>query len=278
MLVSKLLIKYKESSNILTGGLMRRLPIGYRHTDEIRQKISAANKGRKRTDAVKQRLSEYRKSLWLDPEYREQRLEILARARVKAHEAAKEKWKDPEFRKRMAAIKRRPGTGRPITDALERFLVKIVKLENGCWQWKGKINRNGYGQFWITDSAKKKQGKEVRAHRWSYEHFKAPLSPDIDLDHRCHDAKTCQLGNNCPHRSCVNPDHLEPTTNQANVLRTWEALRPTCEEGHPLVGGNLRNKKGGRQCKVCYLLGQAKFHHRRAQSITPKAEKILKKL
>lgn len=78
---------------------------------------------------------------------------------------------------------------------IERFFLKVLKLDNGCWLWTGcrTGNDNRYGQF-----------ERQRAHVWSY--------------------------NTCKVYLCVNPEHLEPVTHQVNMDR---AKLVVCRRGHP---------------------------------------------
>lgn len=98
---------------------------------------------------------------------------------------------------------------------LERFLAKI-EFVGDCWRWTGKPNYAGYGYF------NPNEGWSVRAHRWSYEFFVGAIPKGLDLDHTCHTRDPlCAGGIRCPHRLCVNPDHLEPVTRSENVRRGW---------------------------------------------------------
>lgn len=102
--------------------------------------------------------------------------------------------------------------------AEDRFWMQVVMVEN-CWEWIGTVNSGGYGSF--------NDGRQFKAHRWSYARFKGPIPPSLTLDHLCRN------------RRCVNPDHLEPVTNRENILRgngpTAENARKThCKRGHPL--------------------------------------------
>lgn len=83
---------------------------------------------------------------------------------------------------------------------LERGIIRIPFCS--CWLFveAGRENRNGYGRmYW--------QGRELMAHRLSYEAHVGPIPDGLLLDHKCR------------MRCCVNPEHLEPVTVQENTLR-----------------------------------------------------------
>jgi hypothetical protein len=76
-----------------------------------------------------------------------------------------------------------------------RFIDK-VEFTPTCWYWHGSKVR-GYGQI--------RNGKRrLLAHRFSYEYFIGP--PKGVVHHKCE------------RPNCVNPLHLEDTTQQDNVF------------------------------------------------------------
>lgn len=84
---------------------------------------------------------------------------------------------------------------------------------DGCWRWKIiHPGGDGYGRYWI-------QGRSERAHRISYSKAHGPIPGGARVDHTCHDPKFCKGGAACPHRACVNPDHLEVVTHAENCRR-----------------------------------------------------------
>ena len=125
-----------------------------------------------------------------------------------------------------------------------RFMKKTEIIESGCWLWLGYTDRKGYGIFGVSS------GKTVKAHRFSYELFVGPIPEGLPLDHLCRT------------RNCVNPFHLEPVTNQENVIRGFRArtAKTHCKNGHELTESNTYHhpKTGWRDCRKCRKLANTK--------------------
>ncbi len=139
-----------------------------------------------------------------------------------------------------------------------RFLAKVKVAANGCLLWTAAQDGRGYGLMKVA-------GRRLmrRTHRLSYQLFNGAIPDGLDLDHACHNRdETCVGGIGCVHRSCVNPFHLVPVTNQANLLlgRTIPALHASkthCVRNHPLSGPDANvymTAKGGRQCRPCKVI------------------------
>jgi hypothetical protein len=115
---------------------------------------------------------------------------------------------------------------------------KITVTSEGCWEWTGSLNRNGYG--W----GQQRPGQPYRVmHRimWEDRHDK-PVPDGLQLDHLCRN------------RKCCNPDHLEPVTGSVNTDRQDHANRKkaACPKGHEYTDENTRVTSAGRRiCKEC---------------------------
>jgi hypothetical protein len=109
---------------------------------------------------------------------------------------------------------------------------------NGCWLWTGKVNSRGYG--YVPGGT-----GSIAAHRFSYKAHGRKIPEGMVLDHLCNN------------RLCVNPDHLNPTTDRENTLRAngptaVNARKTHCKRGHEFTAENTyRNHRGHRECWAC---------------------------
>lgn len=127
----------------------------------------------------------------------------------------------------------------------ERFHAKYVVADDGCWVWQDSV-RSRYG-FLLVD------GRKQMAHRVGYELLVGPIPEGMQLDHLCRN------------RTCVNPAHLEPVTQQENILRSenmaakW-ARRTHCHK----CGTKLRRRSEDRRyCPTCELERNRRFKKRK---------------
>lgn len=156
--------------------------------------------------------------------------------------------------------------GPPPRPLLDRFVDFIELANNGCWNWTGFKDRNGYGQIRERVSINLKKTKV--AARIAYELFigDIPNNPalkdtpgEITIDHKCKNA------------SCVNPNHLQLLTRSLNSIEGGakvHAVKTHCPSGHEYTKANtqvrkLPNGRLGRSCRECKRLSVLVSSHKR---------------
>lgn len=109
-------------------------------------------------------------------------------------------WCDRHYKRWQRSLKPKAIKATPVERAIANFWQRVDKDgPNGCWIWTGSI-RHGYGLLRIGQH-------QVMAHRFSYMLNVGMVPQSFVIDHLC-----CN-------KQCVNPDHLEPVTNQENIQR-----------------------------------------------------------
>lgn len=111
----------------------------------------------------------------------------------------------------------------------------VEDAATGCWEWTGHKYASGYGVLKVF-------GKDVSAHRYSYELHKGPIPEGMSILH------------SCDNKVCINPDHLRVGTHQENIAEAWERGRM-----RPIPKGTPNPRKGIRNVssKPVLVLGRA---------------------
>jgi hypothetical protein len=124
---------------------------------------------------------------------------------------------------------------------------KIRLDESGCWLWTGARLVTGYGSVGVPGRGDKSQS----AHRYVYTRLVGEIPAGLHIDHLCRV------------RCCVNPEHLEPVTQQENNRRaaSFKASNRThCRNGHEATPANTitrnHNGKPVRWCRICDAAGK----------------------
>lgn len=146
---------------------------------------------------------------------------------------------------------------------LTRFWDKVErKGADECWEWTAYVDEveGGYGQFWDGT-------RLVKAHRFAYESTNGKIPAGQVADHTCHNDSEC-TDVPCAHRRCVNPNHLEATTQSINSIRgrsgDHQSSKTECSKGHPFsiqntIHGTSQNGRPRRACRICTRASQAKY-------------------
>jgi hypothetical protein len=135
-----------------------------------------------------------------------------------------------------------------------RFWKKVRKTAT-CWLWTSNLDKDGYGTFWVGQSARAR-----RAHRVAYELEVGAIPDGLQLDHACRNP------------TCVRPSHLEPVTCKENLRRspwtinTINGTKTHCKRGHEFTPENTGRQKNGRYCRACARAAAARRPRRSASS------------
>jgi hypothetical protein len=115
----------------------------------------------------------------------------------------------------MAQRKRLLSDPAYVAHATRRFFRSVEKNANGCWEWRGEINKqNGYGHFYLA-------GRKIGAHRAAFRLLVGPFDESLFVCHHC---------DNPP---CVRPDHLFLGTQKDNLQ---DASRKGRTKGPHFIG------------------------------------------
>jgi hypothetical protein len=125
----------------------------------------------------------------------------------------------------------------------ERFWEKVDRRgDEECWPWMASTCGQGYGQIWRLEL-----GRQDLAHRVAYELANGPIPNGLVIDHLCRNVL------------CVNPAHLEATSQRENSLRgdVSNRRKTQCPKGHSYdVVHRWKDRRAGRiivarRCSRC---------------------------
>jgi hypothetical protein len=151
----------------------------------------------------------------------------------------------------MKATRSANGLSYTHTTIEERLAAGLVRMPNGCLEWIGCANVNGYGRIWFN-------GRRVKTHRlaWGLAHPDEPLPPVVR--HFI-----------CDNPPCCDVTHLRPGTRADNAadmaskgrVRNGKELVTHCPQNHPYDEANTYVRpNGGRDCRTCETSRRANRH------------------
>lgn len=121
---------------------------------------------------------------------------------------------------------------KPMADRIKEAVD--ICPEKGCWLWKLRIDKDGYGTI-------SQKCKTRTAHRVAYETFKGPIEPGLLCSHICDEKYPTDCKD---YRRCVNPDHIIIETAAANSerMKSLGRSRPSAGTFKPGDQSGSKNK------------------------------------
>lgn len=127
-----------------------------------------------------------------------------------------------------------------------------ISPRTNCWEWTGRLDKDGYAQCVLRAQGSRKKAMTTRAARAAYILFRGPIDDALVIDHVCRN------------RRCINPSHLEAVTTRENLLRgktstASKAAQTHCVNGHEFTPENTyhypnsRNNGLRRTCRQCAI-------------------------
>lgn len=141
-----------------------------------------------------------------------------------------------------------------MTAAILDRIGSRLRVGDGCWEWTGRHDRDGYG---IVDLPRPNPNRTRRVHRVVYELLVGPIPEGLEPDHTCRN------------RGCARPAHLDLVTHRENITRgNTEAARNAhatrCVHGHEFTRENTYIRPDGdRDCRACRRRRSADLRARR---------------
>jgi len=143
----------------------------------------------------------------------------------------------------------------PFPTPAQRLAAKLVRTPNGCVEWRGLANVNGYGIICVN-------GKRVLTHRFAWTLANGPIPDGLEVCHHCDNPPCCNA------RGCLFlGTHAENMADRKakGKGRGWKKEITHCPFDHPYSGLNLYvDPSGKRHCRACRRRGD---HARTATKI-----------
>lgn len=132
-------------------------------------------------------------------------------------------WGKAKFCSRMCATKRGAQLAAERRLPMEQSFARWFDKGDGCWEWKGALDKDGYGIF-------SHEGKTYRAAKTALAFDGRPVPRG---HYACHD---------CDNPPCVRPDHLypgAPAQNAADMVRRGRVSRGEKRRGAKITEADV---------------------------------------
>lgn len=131
----------------------------------------------------------------------------------------------------------------------ETLTERLLPQTSGCIWHDSAPTDQGYAIV-------SRDGGQQFAHRAAWELVNGPIPDGMTIDHECHNDSGCTLTDHrCPHRRCVNVEHLAVKAQGENVSASpnSNAAKTHCPQGHQYTEENtyVVPSSGARRCRTC---------------------------
>lgn len=116
-------------------------------------------------------------------------------------------------------------------------------MDNGCWEWQGCVNTDGYPKL------TRKTNCNIKGHRYVYEQVKGEIGPGLVVRHTCDNIL------------CLNPDHLlvgTPYENNKDRRERARTSKHVTDEQNSVIGRLLKERMS--QNKIASVVGCSQTH------------------
>ena len=147
-------------------------------------------------------------------------------------------------------------TDEPLVPSVaDRLAAGLERKPNGCLEWTGYTDPNGYGQIRVD-------GRNPLTHRLAWELAHGPIPDGLNILHHCDNPPCCDA---------IDTEHHLFLGTQADNLADMAAKGrhgkqsiTHCPQGHEYTEANTRiHSNGGRNCRACHRDTCARYREKR---------------
>lgn len=142
----------------------------------------------------------------------------------------------------------------PVLSLEEQFAAGLERKPNGCLEWTGPKNSDGYGRITVN-------GKDEYIHRLAWTMVNGPIPEGMVIRHF-----------KCDNPPCADLSHLRLGTHADNVAdKMAKGHHPSqkqtrCKNGHEFTPENTQQGEHQRRCRTCHnIVTLAAYHKRKAE-------------
>jgi hypothetical protein len=152
----------------------------------------------------------------------------------------------------------------PAVPTATRLAAHLVRMPNGCLEWTGCTDPNGYGQISLN-------GKQAKTHRVVWERAKGPIPAGLNVLHHCDNPPCCETDptEGYPEGHLFLGTQLDNIADMVAKGRNYIA-RPKshCPANHPLNAANTYVAPNGKlRCRICRNAASVRYRQRNRQSV-----------